>query len=57
VSQDKLTAARVKQVTTTICKVQEYVRAMNRMKIGDQEFAYLKAIALFGTGESILLLQ
>ena len=50
VAQEKVTAARVKQVTTTICKVQEYVRAMNRMKIQDQEFAYLKAIALFGTG-------
>ena len=50
VSQEKLTASRVKQVTSTICKVQEYVRAMNKMKIQDQEFAYLKAIALFGTG-------
>jgi len=49
VSQEKLTASRVKQVTSTICKVQEYVRAMNKMKIQDQEFAYLKAIALFGT--------
>ena len=50
VSQEKLTASRVKQVTSTICKVQEYVRAMNKMKIQDEEFAYLKAIALFGTG-------
>merc|ERR1719471_2690048 len=49
VSQEKLSASRVKQVTSTICKVQEYVRAMNKMKIQDQEFAYLKAIALFGT--------
>ena len=51
VSQEKLTASRVKQVTSTICKVQEYVRAMNKMRIQDQEFAYLKAIALFGTGK------
>ena len=50
VSQEKLTASRVKQVTSTICKVQEYVRAMNKMKIQDEEFAFLKAIALFGTG-------
>ncbi len=50
VSQEKLTAQRVKQVTTTICKVQEYIRAMARMKIQPQEFAYLKAIALFSTG-------
>ncbi len=51
VAQEKLTAQRVRQVTTTICKVQEYVKAMARMNIDDQEFAYLKAIGLFGTGE------
>ena len=56
VSQEKLTASRVKQVTSTICKVQEYVRAMNKMKIQDQEFAYLKAIALFGTGNGNAIL-
>ena len=55
VSQEKLTASRVKQVTSTICKVQEYVRAMNKMKIQDQEFAYLKAIALFGTGKITII--
>ena len=55
VSEEKLTSVqRVKQVTTTICKVQEYVRAMNKMRIDDHEFAYLKAIALFGTGKRIL---
>ena len=50
VAQEKLTAQRVRQVTTTICKVQEYVRAMTRMNIDDREFAFLKTIALFGTG-------
>lgn len=50
VAQDKLTAQRVKQVTTTICKVQEYVKTMTKMNIDDKEFAYLKTIALFGTG-------
>ena len=52
VSQEKLTAQRVRQVTTTICKVQEYVKAMNKMKIDDREFAYLKTIALFGAGKT-----
>ena len=55
VAQEKLTAQRVRQVTTTICKVQEYVRAMAKMNIDDQEFAYLKAIALFGTGKIYIL--
>ena len=51
VSQEKLTAQRVKQVTTTICKVQEYVKGMTKMSIDDHEFAYLKTIALFSTGK------
>merc|ERR1719273_1310714 len=48
VSQDKLSATRVRQVTTTICKIQEYVRAFNKLNVDDWEFAYLKAISLFG---------
>lgn len=51
VAQEKLTAQRVKQVTTTICKVQEYVKGMAKMNIDDHEFAYLKTIALFSTGK------
>ena len=50
VQQEKLTAQRVRQVTTTICKVQEYVKAMGRMDIDEKEFALLKLIALFSTG-------
>jgi hypothetical protein len=48
VSQDKLSATRVRQVTTTICKIQEYVRALNKLNVDEWEFAYLKAISLFG---------
>lgn len=51
VAQEKLSAQRVKQVTTTICKVQEYVRAMSKMNIDEREFAYLKSIALFSTDQ------
>ena len=50
VAQDKLNAQRVRQVTTTICKVQEYVKNMNKMSIDEKEFAYLKTVALFATG-------
>ena len=50
VQQEKLTAQRVRQVTTTICKVQEYVKAMGRLDIDEKEFALLKIIALFSTG-------
>ena len=52
VSQDKLSATRVRQVTTTICKIQEYVRAINKLNVDDWEFAYLKAISLFGAGKN-----
>ena len=52
VSQEKLSATRVRQVTTTICKIQEYVRALNKLNVDDEEFAYLKAIALFGAGNT-----
>lgn len=51
VSQEKLSANRVRQVTTTICKVQEYVKAMARLNIDPWEFSYLKSIALFGAGK------
>ena len=53
VSQDKLSATRVRQVTTTICKIQEYVRAINKLNVDDWEFAYLKAISLFGAGKKL----
>jgi len=51
VQQEKLSAQRVRQVTTTICKVQEYVKAMTKMAIDEKEFALLKLIALFSTDQ------
>ena len=53
VSQEKLSATRVRQVTTTICKIQEYVKALNKLNVDEWEFAYLKAIALFGSGKML----
>jgi len=51
VQQEKLSAQRVRQVTTTICKVQEYVKAMTKMAIDEKEFALLKLIALFSADQ------
>ena len=51
VQQEKLTAQRVRLVTTTICKVQEYVKVMNKLAIDEKEFALLKLTALFSTGK------
>ena len=55
VSQDKLSATRVRQVTTTICKIQEYVRALTKLNVDEWEFAYLKAISLFGAGNILIV--
>ena len=51
VSQEKLSAQRVRQVTSTICKVQEFVRSSAKMQVDMKEFAYLKLISLFATGK------
>ena len=55
VQQEKLTAQRVRLVTTTICKVQEYVKVMTRLAIDEKEFALLKLTALFSTGKKLNL--
>lgn len=45
--QDKLSVARVKQVTDHICKLQDFVNSLQRLEVDDHEYAYLKAIVLF----------
>ena len=57
VQQEKLTAQRVRLVTTTICKVQEYVKVMTRLAIDEKEFALLKLTALFSTGKKLKLIK
>ena len=41
----------VKEVTACICKIHEYVQTLTKLNIDEKEFAYLRAIALFGAGE------
>jgi orphan steroid hormone receptor 2 len=45
--QDKLSVARMKQVTDHICKLQDFVNSIQKLEIDDHEYAYLKAIILF----------
>ena len=40
----------IRDITATICKIHEYVLTLDKLKISDKEFAYLRAIALFGAG-------
>ena len=41
----------VKEVTACICKIHEYLQTLAKLNIDEKEFAYLRAIALFGAGE------
>jgi hypothetical protein len=45
------TPINVKEVTASICKIHEYVQALAKLNIDEKEFAYLRAIALFGAGD------
>lgn len=55
IHQEKLSAQRVRQVSATFCKIQEFVKTATKLKVDMREFAFLKAIALFGPGMANLL--
>merc|ERR1719483_1823934 len=38
----------VKEVTASICRIHEFVQALDKLNIDEKEFAYIRAIALFG---------
>jgi hypothetical protein len=46
-SPEKIPGERVKIVTDTIMKLQEFVSNMQRLNVDDTEYAYLKTLALF----------
>jgi len=48
---ERLAVARVKQVTSTLSKIKEYVQALDKLNLDDTEFALLKAIAVFGSDQ------
>lgn len=50
-------ANKVKQTTDHILKLQDYVSAMNRLNVNDQEYAYLKIISIFSPDQPELLLR
>lgn len=52
--QRKMSAFKVKQVTEHIRKLQDYVGAMNRLHVDEQEYAYLKAIVLFSGDQTVM---
>ena len=46
------TPINVKEVTASVCKIHDYVQTLAKLNITHTEFAYLRAIALFGAGNS-----
>jgi len=50
-SMERVSVARVKQVTNTLTKIKEYVRALSRLELDATEFALLKAVAIFGADQ------
>ena len=50
---DKLSSDRVKVVTDTIVKLQEFVKSVHRLELDATEFAYMKAMALFSPGKVV----
>jgi len=42
------TPINVKEVTTSVCKIHDYVQTLAKLNITHTEFAYLRTIALFG---------
>lgn len=51
VSADKLPDERVKVVTETIVKLQDFVNSLNKLQLSSSEFAYLKTLVLFSPGK------
>lgn len=49
---ERVESLRVRQITATVCRIQQIVRALHKLNADDQEFAYLKTIALFGAGKA-----
>ena len=43
-------SVNVKDVVETVCKIHQYVNTLVRMEMDDMEFAFLRAVALFGDG-------
>ncbi|KAK9718859.1 Ligand-binding domain of nuclear hormone receptor [Popillia japonica] len=57
IAQEKMPAAKVKQVTDHIVKLQDFVTTMNRLHVDEHEYAYLKLITLFSTDQPGLLIR
>ena len=49
---DRMAVTRVRQVTQAVCKIKEYTTALARLERDEMEFGLMKAIAIFGAGNT-----
>lgn len=51
ITQEKITASKVKSLTEHICRLQDCVNALHKLQVDSVEYAYLKALTLFSAGK------
>ena len=49
---DKSIVSRVRLISQNICKLKEYITAINKLELSDVEFGLLKVIAIFNSSPS-----
>lgn len=53
IEEEKIPPQKVKRMSEHICKLQEFLHGMAVLELDDYEFAYLKMITIFNSGENI----
>lgn len=53
IEEEKILPQKVKRMSEHICKLQEFLHGMAALELDDYEFAYLKMITIFNSGENI----
>jgi len=48
---ERVALPRVRQVTQAVCKLKEYIAALDRLKLDHREFGLLRTIAIFGSDQ------
>lgn len=53
IEEEKILPQKVKRMSEHICKLQEFLHGMTALELDDYEFAYLKMITIFNSGENV----
>lgn len=52
IEEEKILPQKIKRMSEHICKLQEFLHGMAALELDDYEFAYLKMITIFNSGEN-----